>query len=147
MRPIAAASAATIAALMILATPVHAQLGLGARYASPAGDFGKALDTGYGGYAKFEVNALLIGVAAEGNLTRFSGAGGLPSTTVVGGQVGPRLGLGLLRLGLDIGWYSKVEKVGYSPNISIGLGPLDAGAGITFFKGGRWVYLRAGLGI
>ncbi len=145
MRSIAAASVAAFAALAILVVPVEAQFGLGARYATPSGDFGKALDAGYGGYVKYEVSAVLIGVAAEGNLTRFSGAGDAPSTTVAGGQIGPRLGMGLVRVGLDLGWYSKVEKVGYSPNLSVAIGPLEAGAGATFFKGGRWLYLRAGL--
>lgn len=146
MRPIAAASALALATSAILAVPAAAQLGVGARYASPAGDFGKALDAGYGGYLKYEVNAVLIGVAAEANVTRFGGAGDADAATVAGGQVGPRLGVGLVRLGFDLGWYSKVEKVGYSPNLSVSLGPLEASAGATFFKGGRWLYLRAGLG-
>jgi hypothetical protein len=29
--------------------------------------------------------------------------------------------------------------------VSLGLGPLEAGAGATFFDGGRWLYIRGGL--
>lgn len=120
-------------------------LGAGLRYASPGGDFGDALDPGYGGYVKAELGAVLIGVAAEANLTRFGGEGTADDVTVLGIQVGPRLGLGLIKAGLDIGWYSEIEKTGYTPNLSVGLGPLEGGAGITFFDGGRWVFLRAGV--
>ncbi len=120
-------------------------LGAGVRYAAPSGDFGNALDPGYGGYLKAEVGALLIGVAAEANLTRFGGAGTADDVTVFGIQAGPRLSLGLLKAGLDIGWYSEVEETGYTPSLSLGLGPLEGGAGITFFDGGRWVFLRAGV--
>jgi hypothetical protein len=139
-----------LTALALLAHPVSAQLpglslSVGARYASPGGDFGEFVEPGYGGYVKAEVGALMLGAAAEANLTRFGGEGDLESSTVLGIQAGPRLGMGLFKVGLDLGWYSEVEKTGYSPNISAGFGPLEAGAGITFFDGGRWLYVRGGI--
>ena len=137
-------------ALAVLAAPVSAQLpglslSVGARYATPSGDFGEAFEPGYGGYVKAEIGALMLGAAAEANLTRFSGEGDIESTTVLGIQAGPRLGMGLFKVGLDLGWYSEIEKTGYTPNISAGFGPLEAGAGATFFDGGRWLYVRAGI--
>lgn len=120
-------------------------LGAGVRYAAPSGDFGDALDPGYGGYLRAELGAVLIGVAAEANLTRFGGEGDADDATVFGIQAGPRLSLGLLKAGFDIGWYSEIEETGYTPSLSLGLGPVEGGAGITFFDGGRWLFLRAGL--
>lgn len=150
MRPPIARLSIGLLALVLITAPAAAQLpGLslsaGARYASPSGDFGEVLKPGYGGYIKAEVGALMLGAAAEANLTRFSGEDGFESVTVLGIQAGPRLGMGLFKVGLDLGWYSEVEKTGYTPNVSVGLGPLEAGAGATFFSGGRWIYLRAGL--
>ncbi len=156
MRPLAVSTpTALLAASLIFAAPLAAQfpgisLGAGARYASPGGDLGDALDPGYGGYVKAEVSAIAIGAAAEASLTRFGGAGDADAVTVYGVQVGPRVGFGLLKVGLDIGWYHLgfdpgVSKTGYTPNVSVGLGPLEAGAGATFISGGRWLYLRAGL--
>lgn len=120
-------------------------LGAGVRYASPSGDFGDAIEPGYGGYLKAELGAVLIGVAAEANLTRFAGEGNADAVTVFGIQAGPCLSMGLLKAGLDIGWYSEIEETGYTPNLSLGLGPFEGGAGITFFDGGRWLFLRAGV--
>jgi hypothetical protein len=136
--------------LIAVSVPATAQLpgiskSLGVRIASPSGDFGDAVESGFGGYFKLEVGALMLGAAAEVNMTRFGGEEGLESSTVFGIQAGPRLGMGLLKLGLDLGWYTEVEKTGYTPNVSLGLGPLEAGAGATFFSGGRWFFLRAGL--
>lgn len=137
-------------ALAVLASPVSAQLpglslSVGARYATPSGDFGEFVEPGYGGYVKAEFGALMLGAAAEANLTRFAGEGDLESSTVLGIQAGPRLGMGLFKVGLDLGWYSEIEKTGYTPNISASFGPLEAGAGATFFDGGRWLYVRAGI--
>lgn len=141
-----------MAALLVatVTPPLHAQLpgmslGVGGRWASPSGDFGDAVETGYGGYFKVELGALMLGAAAEANLTRFGGEGDADGVTVFGVQAGPRVGMGLFKAGLDIGWYSEIEETGYSPNLSLSLGPLDAGAGMTFFSGGRWLYLRAGV--
>ena len=139
-----------LSALSLFAAPATAQLpgiskSLGIRYATPSGDFGDVVEDGFGGYFKLEVGALMLGAAAEANLTRFGGEEGLETATIFGIQAGPRLGMGLLKLGLDLGWYSKIEKTGYSPNVSVGLGPLEAGAGATFFSGGRWLYVRGGL--
>lgn len=150
MRPLAATLGTALLALAIAPTAIPAQLpglglGAGVRYAAPSGDFGDALDPGYGGYLKAELRAVLIGVAAEANLTRFAGEGDADDATVLGIQVGPRLSLGLLKAGLDIGWYSEVEEAGYTPSLSLGLGPVEGGAGITFFDGGRWFFLRAGV--
>ena len=137
-------------ALGLVAAPATAQLpglskSIGVRFASPSGDFGGALEPGYGGYFKVEVGALMLGAAAEANVTRFGGEDGAGGSTVLGVQAGPRLGMGLFKVGLDLGWYSEVDKTGYTPNVSLGLGPLEAGAGATFFSGGRWVYVRAGI--
>jgi hypothetical protein len=150
MRPLAATLATALTVIALAPTAVPAQLpglglGAGVRYAAPSGDFGDLLDPGYGGYLKAEIGAVLVGVAAEANLTRFAGEGGADDVTVLGVQVGPRLSLGLFKAGLDIGWYSEVEKSGYTPSLSLGLGPLEGGAGITFFDGGRWLFLRAGV--
>lgn len=149
LRPARTATAALLLGLAPMTT-APAQLpglgfGAGARYATPSGDFGDALDPGYGGYLKAELGAVLIGVAAEANLTRFAGEGAGDDATVLGVQVGPRLSLGLLKAGLDIGWYTEVDKTGYTPSLSLGLGPIEGGAGITFFDGGRWFFLRAGV--
>jgi hypothetical protein len=150
MRPATATFGIGLLALTLFTMPAPAQLpglglGAGVRYASPSGDFGDAVDPGYGGYVKVEIGALMLGAAAEANLTRFGGEGNGESATVLGIQAGPRLGMGLFKVGLDLGWYSEVEKTGYTPNVSLGLGPLEAGAGATFFSGGRWFFLRAGL--
>ena len=150
MRPPLAKFLIGFLAVVLLSTPAGAQLpgislSAGARYASPSGDFGEVLKPGYGGYIKAEVGALMLGAAVEANVTRFGGEDGFESLTVLGIQAGPRLGMGLFKVGLDLGWYSEIEKAGYSPNVSVGLGPLEAGAGATFFSGGRWIYLRAGM--
>ena len=150
MRTPLAGSLIGLLALITVTPPTHAQLpgvslGAGARYATPSGDFGEVLKPGYGGYLKVEIGALVLGAAAEANITRFGGEDGFESATVLGIQAGPRLGMGLIKVGLDLGWYSEVEKAGYTPNVSLGLGPLEAGAGATFFSGGRWFYLRAGM--
>ncbi len=117
-------------------------LGAGIQLVSPSGDFGEVLDAGYGGYLKVETRLPFIGVAAEVNANRF---GGDDSKTILGVQVGPRLGMGLLRLGFDIGRYSQIDKTGYTPNVTASLGPLEVGAGMTFFSGGRWAFVRGGI--
>lgn len=154
MRPPLAPLGLGLLVLAFTAAPASAQLpgvGLGlsagARYAVPSGDFGDAVKPGYGGYVKVEIGALMLGAAAEANITRFGGEEGFDGVTVLGIQAGPRIGMGLFKVGLDLGWYSEVEEVGYTPNISVGLGPLEAGAGATFFSGGRWLYLRGGIKI
>jgi hypothetical protein len=150
MRPPLAKLLSGLFVLVVLAAPLSAQLpglskSVGIRVATPSGDFGDVAEDGFGGYLKLEVGALMLGAAAEVNMTRFGGEEGLESSTVFGIQAGPRLGMGLFKIGLDLGWYTEIEKTGYSPNVSLGFGPLEAGAGATFFDGGRWLYIRGGL--
>lgn len=149
---------ARLAALALVAaaitTPVAAQLpglgfSVGVQGASPGGDFGgvddgPSRDTGYGGYLGAHLEAVLVGVEARVEGIRFGGPGG-ESTTVLGARIGPRVGGGPIRFGFDIGRYSEIDRTGYTPNLSLALGPLEAGAGITFFSGGRWLALSAGL--
>ncbi|MEO8479497.1 MAG: hypothetical protein ABI542_07665 [Gemmatimonadota bacterium] len=138
-----------ISACLAGATTLSAQLpGLGfgmsagAQMVTPSGDFGDATETGYGAYLSARLTALVIGAAGTLEVTRF---GGSHSTTVLGARVGPRLAAGPLKLGFDIGRYTEIDRTGYTPNISLALGPLEAGAGYTFFSGGRWLSLSGGL--
>ncbi len=129
------------------AAPLGAQLpgiGLsaGIQTADPQGDFGAAADQGYGGYVGLHLGAVVVGAEARGEFIRFGGDHG---RTVFGARVGPRLGSGPLQFGFDIGRYSEIDRTGYTPNVSIGLGPLEASAGMTFFSGGRWLSLSGGL--
>lgn len=117
-------------------------LSAGGQVATPSGDFGNATDTGYGAYLSARLNAVVIGAAATVDVTRF---GGPQAMTVFGARVGPRLGAGPIKFGFDIGRYTEIDRTGYTPNISLAFGPLEAGAGYTFFSGGRWLSLSGGL--
>jgi len=117
-------------------------LSAGGQVVTPSGDFGDATDTGYGAYLAARLNALVIGAAATLDVTRFGGA---QSMTVFGARVGPRLGAGPIKFGFDIGRYTEIDRTGFTPNLSLALGPLEAGAGYTFFSGGRWLSLSGGL--
>jgi hypothetical protein len=115
---------------------------VGGQYAQPGGDFGDATDTGYGAYAKLELGLLVVGGAARVEVLRFSGDGF--EDTVFGARLGPRIGMGLLKLGLDIGRYTELDRTGYTPNVSVALGPLEAEGSMTFFDGGSWLGLAVG---
>lgn len=117
-------------------------LSAGGQVKTPSGNFGDATDTGYGAYLSARLNAVVIGAAATVDVTRF---GGPQSTTVFGARVGPRLGVGPIKFGFDIGRYTELDRTGYTPNLSLALGPLEAGAGYTFFSGGRWLSFSGGL--
>ena len=117
-------------------------LSAGGQVVSPSGAFGDATDIGYGAYLAARLNAVVIGAAATLDVTRFGGA---QSMTVFGARVGPRLGAGPVKFGFDVGRYSEIDRTGYTPNLSLALGPLEAGAGYTFFSGGRWLSLSGGL--
>lgn len=149
MAPRADLLALALLSSLLIAKPAVAQLpgiglSIGAEVAEPSGDFGKALSTGYGGYLGAHLDAVLIGAAARVEVIRFSGDA---ANTIFGARIGPRLGGGPLKFGFDIGRYSDIKRTGYTPNISLRLGPLEAEAGITFFSGGRWLSLSGGFGI
>ena len=149
---------ARLAALALVvsaaALPLGAQLpglgfSVGVQGARPGGDFeqvgdGGSRDTGYGAYLGAHLDAVLLGVEARVEGVRFGGPADA-STTVLGARIGPRLGGGPIRFGFDIGRYTEIDRTGYTPNLSVALGPLEAGAGVTFFSGGRWASISAGL--
>jgi hypothetical protein len=129
------------------AAPAAAQLpgvGLsaGVQFARPLGGFDAAANTGYGAYAAVRISAVVIGAEGRVEAIRFSGDDPM---TVLGARVGPRIGAGPIKFGFDIGRYSEIDRTGYTPNLSVGLGPLEATAGMTFFSGGRWLALSGGL--
>ncbi len=118
--------------------------------ASPGGDFGDAQSNGIGAYAKLEASLVVIGIAAEVNAVRFGGeeiSGGVSTDaqTIFGVQVGPRLNLLLAKVGVDLGYYSQFDGLGWGPAASLALGPLEVGASATFVDGGRWYALRGGI--
>jgi hypothetical protein len=139
----------------VLAAPCLAQLpgigfSAGVQGARPGGDFagvegGPSRETGYGAYLAAHLDAVLLGLEARVEGLRFGASAGGDATTAFGGRVGPRLGGGPIRVGFDVGRYTEIDRTGYTPNLSLALGPLEAGAGITFFSGGRWLALSAGM--
>lgn len=155
MTPSRLATAAFIGMLCFTPATLPAQIlgtsgGAGVIAASPGGDFGKVQTNGIGAYGKLESTLLVIGLAAEVNLIRFGGEdrpGGATTdaTTVFGAQVGPRIGFLLGKAGIDLGYYSQFDGLGWGPAISLGLGPLEVGATATFVDGGRWFGLRGGV--
>lgn len=118
--------------------------------ASPGGDFGKVQSNGIGAYAKLESSVVLVGVAAEVNVVRFggedvAGGGSTGSKTIFGAQAGPRFSFLLGTAGIDLGYYSQFDGLGWGPAFSFAFGPLEVGATATFVDGGRWFGIRGGV--
>ena len=65
--------------------------------------------------------------------------------TVAGFQAGPRLNLGLIRLGVDAGYFTNLKEAGIIPNAAMKLGPLELGASFTVAGKNSWVAFRGGL--
>ncbi len=143
--------------MIVAAVPAtsHAQL-LGTRgsagviAASPAGDFGRVQTNGVGAYAKLEATAVLIGIAAEVNAIRFGGkdspdGGSTDAEIIFGAQVGPRISFLIGKAGVDLGYYTQSDGIGWAPVFTFALGPLEVGASATFVEYGRWYALRGGI--
>jgi hypothetical protein len=133
--------------LAVLPLAASAQIGLGAgvQAAFPNARLQPSERSGLGAYVKAELGLLLVGVAAEANVTRFTGQTGEQDRTIAGLQVGPRVSLGLIKVGLDAGYFTELDRSGWVPNASLRLGPLEAGVSYTAVGSRRWWALRAGL--
>ncbi len=135
-----------IAMLMLGGGEARAQQGgLGLQLAQPLGDFKDAVNGGYGIYLKREFNFTLIGAAAEVNYVAFGAKAAGDDRAVAGFQAGPRLNLGLIRLGVDAGYFTNLKEAGIVPNATMKLGPLELGASFTTAGKNSWVAFRGGL--
>lgn len=114
----------------------------GALVSEPYGTLGHLAGRGYGAYLSARLDAAVVGLRATVELTRF---GGPTERTILGAQVGPRLGAGPLKLGFDVGRYTDFSALGYTPNLSLAFGPLESGLGLTILPDSRWLTLSGGV--
>lgn len=133
-------------AALVLAFPMaaQAQFGFGAQANLPTGSFDRSVSTGFGVYAKQEFNFAVLGWAAEANYNQFGGKNGADATSIVGLQTGPRLNLGLIRFGVDYGYFTEIKESGVVSSMSFKLGPIEAGVNYTGAGNGQWLGLRGG---
>jgi hypothetical protein len=145
-------SALTLAALASLPTAAEAQLAasVGAGVAIPQSDLADTVDDGYTIRAQLGLSALgLFQLHAQGGWSRFGAASeSFDDVNIFHAAVGGRIPvLPFVKLGLNAGYFfgdSEDEDLGFFPEISVGLGPLEAVLDYRFGDEG-WVGLRGAL--
>jgi hypothetical protein len=142
------------AALTLAAGAAEAQLPLldvrvGAHAVLPTGDLGDAYDAGFGAYGRIGLPVGPVKLMASATFNRFTGVGSALTgdLDVVSVQVGPHFGLAMLDVGLEGGWFSQFQDMGFAPNVSLKLLRFEVTASYsTTFKDptGAWMTLGAG---
>ena len=133
--------------------------GVGADLALPTGDFGDALDSGFGLHvlAKHPV-APLVTLTGDAGWTRFSSKdltldlGQFGSFTAGGDDVnvwnvcaGARVAMMPMGLGLELGYFSKVDELGLVPNVGVSFSKLAVDLRYKATGDAKWFELRAGV--
>lgn len=141
-----------------LAAPAAAQVPLvdvrvGAHAIMPTGDFSDGYKPGFGAYGRVGMPLGVVKLMATATYNMFPGKTvgvfSVDDETVLGLSVGPHLSLPLVDAGLEVGWFSNFEKVGFIPSVSLGLGRFDVMASYTTVNAepnkANWFSLGLGL--
>lgn len=141
----------------VLAAPAAAQVPLvdvrvGAAAILPTGDFADGYKAGYGAYGRVGMPLGMMKLMATATYNMFPGKTvgifTVDDETVLGLSVGPHLSLPLVDAGIEVGYFSNFEKVGFIPSVSVGAGKLDLMASYTIVNSdpkANWFSLGIGL--
>lgn len=145
----------------LLAAPAAAQvpvldIRIGAQAVMPTGDLADVYKGGYGAYGRIGIPLGMFKLMGTATYTMLPGKTidvlgtpvGIDDETVLGVAVGPHLSLPLLDAGLEFGYFSNFEKMGFIPSVSVGLGKLDLMASYTIVNSdpkANWFGLGVGL--
>lgn len=144
------------AALAFVPASASAQISasIGAGVASGFGDFGDAVDPGFTVRGQLGLSALVAGVHAQVGYTRFPIAengvldlGGDENVNIYHYGVGGRVGMGLLSVGATAAYFSgdSSDDFGILPELSVGLGPIEAVLDAKITGDQKWWSLRGAL--
>jgi hypothetical protein len=145
-------SAFALAALISIPSAANAQLStsIGAGVAIPQSDLADTVDDGYTIRAQLGLSALgLFQLHAQGGWSRFGAASeSFEDVDILHAALGARIPvLPLVKIGLNAAYFfgdSDEEGLGFFPEISVGLGPLEAVADYRFGDEG-WLSLRGAI--
>jgi hypothetical protein len=146
----------------LLAAPAAAQLPLldvrfGAQAVLPQGDLADLYKGGFGAYGRLGVPLGPIKLMGTATWTRFPGKTvdvlgtpvGIADLDVIGFSAGPHFSPApLFDLGLEVGYFSEFEKIGFVPSVSVGLLSFDLMASYTIVNSdpkANWAGLGIGL--
>ena len=146
----------------LLAAPVAAQLPLldvrfGAQAVLPQGDLADNYKAGFGAYGRLGFPLGPLKLMGTATWTRLPGKTidvlgtpvGVEDQDVIGITAGPHFSLlPMLDLGLEAGYFSNFEKVGFVPSVSVGLLNFDLMASYTMVNSdpkASWAGLGIGL--
>src|SRR5690606_12514016 len=146
-RSLAALALATLCAAPAAAQVPVLDVRLGAHAAVPTGDLADVFDAGFGVYGRLGAPVGPIKLMGRVTWNRLTGANpSVEDVDVITISGGPHFMLGLLDLGLELGYYSEFEELGFSPNLSIGLLKFDVTASYnTTFEDPRGSWMTLGL--
>lgn len=144
----------------LLAAPAAAQVPLldfrlGAQAVLPQGDLGDLYKGGFGAYARLGIPAGPIKLMGTATWTRLPGKTvdvlgtpvGIDDEDVIGITAGPHLAFAIVDAGLEFGYFSNFEKMGFVPSVSIGLLNFDVMASYTIVNSdpkANWLGLGVG---
>lgn len=145
----------------LLAAPAAAQLPLldvriGAQAVVPQGDLADTRKGGFGAYGRLGIPMGPIKLMGTATWTRLPGKTvdvlgtpvGIADIDVVGLTVGPHFSLPMIDLGIEAGYFSKFEEIGFVPSVSLGLLNFDVMASYTIVNTdpkANWLGLGVGL--
>lgn len=146
---------------VLLAAPAAAQLPLldvriGAQAVMPQGDLADLYKGGFGAYGRLGLPLGPIKLMGTATWTRLPGKTvdvlgtpvGIEDQDVVGITVGPHFSLPMIDLGVEAGYFSNFEKIGFVPSASLGLLNFDLMASYTIINSdpkANWLGLGVGL--
>ncbi|MFO7608269.1 MAG: hypothetical protein R6X35_03590 [Candidatus Krumholzibacteriia bacterium] len=153
---------AIAAAVLVMGGSLPARagsFGVGAGLALPTGDFGDAVDLGYGLHAmvKHPV-APLVTLTGDAGWTRFSTSDEFLVGEGLGGWLGAddtvdvwnvtggaRVAMMPMNLGLEFGYFSELEEWSLVPNLGFGFSKLALDLRYKATGDAKWFEVRAGL--
>jgi len=145
---------ALLAALLVLGAAGSAwAIGLGIGYRLPTGAFGDEYDGGYGAnFALAFPVAPTVTAWGDVGYTRFRykdisvlGATGVGDIDVWGFNAGAKVGVGMLYLGAEAGYFTEIDEFGLTPLVGIGFSVLDLSARYKATGDANWWDLRASI--
>ncbi|MBX7119810.1 MAG: hypothetical protein K1X31_12485 [Gemmatimonadaceae bacterium] len=152
------ATALGLAAL--LAAPAAAQvpvldIRLGAQAVMPQGDLSDLYKGGFGAYGRLGLPVGPIKLMGTATWTRLPGKTvdilgtpvGIEDQDVIGLTAGPHFSFPFVDAGLEVGYFSNFEKVGFVPSVSVGLLNFDVMASYTIVNSdpkANWLGLGVG---
>lgn len=107
------APAAAQVPLLDLRAGVHATF--------PSGETADAYDGGFGVYGRLGAPVGPLKLMASATWNRLGGKAGNDDIDIITLQAGPHFTIGLFDLGIEAGYFSEIDKIGFAPNISFAL--------------------------